>query len=76
MRVKRWNNKSGNLYDDDYLFFSWKYPTIRHYLGRSKYKNNNFIKYYDWFYFARKSKYFNEKTSNIKKIFSFKYQKL
>ena len=74
MRVKRWNNKSGNLYDDDYLYFSWKYPTIRHYLGRSKYKNNNFIKNYDWFYFARKSKYFNEKTSNIKKIFNYKYQ--
>ena len=74
MRVWRWNKISGNLYDNDYLYFSRKYPVIRHYLGRSKYKNNNFVKNYDWFYFARKSKYFNEKTSNIIKIFKYKSQ--
>lgn len=73
LRVKNWNYKSGNIYDNDYLYFAWKYPTIRHYLGRSKYKNNNFIKYYDWWYFARKSKYYKKKTTNIKNIFNFTY---
>jgi lipopolysaccharide biosynthesis glycosyltransferase len=71
LRVKKWNKISGNIYDNDYLYFSWKYPTIRHYLGRSKYKNNNFVKNYDWFYFARKSKYFKKKTSNISEIFNY-----
>ena len=71
LRVKKWNKISGNLYDNDYLYFSWKYPTIRHYLGRSKYKNNNFVKNYDWFYFARKSKYFKKKTNNINEIFNY-----
>ena len=72
-RVKKWNYKSGNIYDNDYLYFAWKYPTIRHYLGRSKYKNNNFIKFYDWWYFARKSKYYKKKTTNITNIFNFTY---
>ena len=69
------NNNSGNLYNLDYLSFSWKYPTIRHYLG--KYKpghlkyNNNILE--DWWYFARLSKYFVQKTQNIDKIFNYNY---
>ena len=65
-----WNNKSGNTYDNDYLYFSWKYPTIKHYLGYKDGKNN-FIKYYDWWYFARKSKYYKRKTINISNIFNY-----
>ena len=73
LRVKKWNQASGNIYDNDYLYFAWKYPTIRHYLGRYKYQNNNFIKFYDWWYFARKSKYYKKKTTNITDIFNFTY---
>lgn len=73
LMVKNWNYKSGNLYDNDYLYFTWKYPTIRHFLGRSKYQNNNFIKFYDWWIFARKSRYYKKKTTNITNIFNFTY---
>ena len=72
-RIVLWNNKAGKVYDNDYLYFSWKYPTIKHYLGRSKYKNNNFIKYYDWWFFARKSQYYMKKTNNITDIFNYTY---
>ena len=33
------NKKSGNIVDNDYLYFAHKYPTIRHFL--SYYKPNN-----------------------------------
>ena len=71
--VKKWNYKSGNIYDNDYLYFAWKYPTIRHYLGNSKFKKKDFINFYDWWYFARKSKYYKKKTNNKMNIFNFTY---
>jgi lipopolysaccharide biosynthesis glycosyltransferase len=68
------NNKSGNLYNNDYFLFSWKYPTMRHYLGKykpgHKYFNNNNISE-DWWYFARLSKYFVRKSENINEIFNY-----
>lgn len=52
------NNKSGKLYNNDYFLFSWKYPTMRHYIGRKKltYLDSNNIFLEDWWYFARLSK--------------------
>jgi len=49
----------------DNLYFTWKYPVIRHYLGRHKPNKQNFsfINVDDWWYFARKSKYFTKKTN-------------
>lgn len=69
------NNFSGNLYNKDYFLFSWKYPTMRHYLGRykpgHKYFNNNNKMSDDWWYFARLSKYFIGKAQNINNIFNY-----
>ena len=67
------NNKSGNLYNNDFFLFSWKYPTMRHYLGKYKKPtyldiNNKIIE--DWWYFARLSKYFIQKSKNLNKIFN------
>lgn len=64
------NNRTGNIYDIDNLYFAWKYPVIRHYLGRHK-PIKNFINVDDWWYFARKSKYFTKKTNNLSNIFNF-----
>ena len=70
----KFNNKTGNIYNNDYFLFSWKYPTMRHYLGR-KYKpsnldvNDKILE--DWWYFARLSKYFTQKIKKINKIFNY-----
>ena len=72
--IIKFNNKTSNIYNIDYYLFSWKYPTMRHYLGR-KYKpsnletNNKILE--DWWYFARLSKYFVRKTKDITKIFNY-----
>lgn len=70
-KVIKFNKDTGNLYDNDHLFFSWLFPAIRHYLGYtkpiySKANNKN-----DWWYFASKSKYFAKKAHNYSKIFNF-----
>ena len=73
-KIIEFNNKSGRLFDNDYFYFSWKYPSIRHYVAYSKpmYTETNNIE--DWWYFARKSKYYKRKTFNITNIFNFSYQ--
>jgi len=67
------NNNSGKLYNNDYFLFSWKYPTIKHYVGQRKpnYLNFNNKLLEDWWYFARLSKYFMKKTKNLNKIFNY-----
>ena len=52
------------LYDTGYLYFSYKYPSIKHFPGPKKYSIHN----EDWIYFAKKSKYF----ANNKYIFTTK----
>lgn len=67
-RIIQVNNNSGNIYDNEYLYFSFKYPFIKHFPGERK---SILIKNEDWGYFARKSKYFskiNEKFCNYEKI--------
>ena len=71
--IINYNNRSGNLYDTDYLYYSWKYPAIRHYLGHSKPTNYKATNIDDWWFFARKSKYFNKRTNNLSNIFNFTY---
>lgn len=66
------NNEIGNLYNNDNLLFSWRYPTMRHYNGyKPSYLdiNNKFVE--DWWYFARLSKYFANKTNDLNKIFNY-----
>ena len=71
--VKYNKRNSGNLYDNDYFYFSWKYPTIRHYIGHNKpMDKKKVINIEDWWYFARQSKYFQKKTFNLTEIFNYK----
>ena len=72
--LKSFNRQSGNTYDNDYLYFSSKYPTILHYAYNTKPIFSNSSKSEDWWYFARKSKYFSQKTENISTIFNFTYE--
>ena len=69
--VKKWNKLSGNIYNNDYIYFAQKYPTIRHYLGPCKPMNSNKNHIEDWWFYARKSKYFKKKSFDFKTIFSF-----
>lgn len=59
----------GELYDHDYIYFSFKYPSIKHYTGNKK----NLQFHDDWSYFARKSKYFNEISGNLSNIYIYKF---
>ena len=59
--------KAGGLYDFDSLYFARKFASILHYPGPPP-------KIYDdenWYYFARKSKYFRKRSQNYSKIFNF-----
>ena len=70
----KFNNISGHLYNNDYFLFSWKNPTLRHFFGKYKPTHldvNNIFKE-DWWYFARLSKYFVQKTNKLNKIFNYK----
>ena len=67
------NNQTDYFYNNDYLIFSWRYPVMRHYNGyKPSYlgiNNNKFIE--DWWYFARLSKYFVNKTNDLNNIFNY-----
>ena len=67
-KVKERNKNFGGLYDFDSLYFSFKFPYIIHYPGKPKHKTYNKE---DWYYFARKSKYFVRRSHNYSKIFKF-----
>ena len=67
---KDWNKYSGHVYDNDIIYFAQKYPTIRHYLGPNKPIKSEKNHIEDWWFFARKSKYYKQKTSDFDKIFS------
>ena len=63
--------KTATPLDKDYFYFANKYPTIRHYLGGYKPRNPkvNFIE--DWWFFARKSKYYNPSAKTFETAFFF-----
>ena len=69
--MKIFLKKIGKPFDFDYFYFAHKYPTIRHFLGRYKPINDkiNFIE--DWWFFARKSKYYVENSTIFDQAFSF-----
>ena len=52
--IKIFNRLIDKVFDDDYFYFTYKYQTMRHFLGRYKSKNryNNYIE--DWYFFSRK----------------------
>ena len=72
--VKQFNNVSGYTYDNDYLYFSTKYPSIRHFLGNSKPFHSERGHIEDWWYFARKSKFYVRKSRDLNKVFNFKFE--
>ena len=72
--IKEFNNNSGNMYDNDYIYFSTKYPSIRHFLGNSKPFHSEKSHIEDWWYFARKSKFYVRKSRNLNKVFNFKFE--
>ena len=63
----KYNKDSGGLYENDYLYFSFKFPSIRHYPGQ---KLNIFYNE-DWAYYARKSKYFHKLSKNLSNIYNY-----
>ena len=56
---------TSNVYNKDKLLFSLKFPVIRHYKGDKKNLNE------DWFFFARKSKYFQKISENYSYIYNY-----
>ena len=71
--IKKFNYYSGSIFDDDYLYFSYKYPMIIHFSHYSKpiYDNTTYSE--DWWFFARMSKYFIGKSNNLTTIFNYTY---
>lgn len=69
--IRQWNKIAGNVYDDDYFYFAQKYPSIRHYLGPHKPMKSDINHIEDWWFFARKSKYYVQKSFQFENIFSF-----
>lgn len=64
----KFNRDIGNYYDGDYFYFSYKYPSIRHYCG-DKY---NLAYQEEWNYYARKSKYFHKISNSLRDIYNMK----
>ena len=71
--IQMFNKRSGSVYDDDVLYFSWKYPSIRHFLGNSKPIKKDIGHIEDWWYFARQSKLYVTKSHESEKIFNFTF---
>ena len=69
--AKRWNKIAGSVYDEDYFYFAQKYPYIRHFLGPQKPIKSEKNHIEDWWYFARKSKYYKKKSTKFDDIFYF-----
>ena len=67
-KVVDFNNYSGNIYENDYLYFSFKFPIIRHYSGPFK---GELFKNEEWIYYAKMSKYFHKITNNLSDIYNF-----
>ena len=67
-QVLFFNNYSGNRYENDYLYFSFKYPIIRHYSGPLKV---NLFKREEWIYYSKKSIYFNKLSNNLSDIYNY-----
>ena len=63
------NKRIGRVYDKDYFYFSNKYPAIRHYLGKYKPKYPKINQIEDWWFYARKSKFFNNNAQTYDKAF-------
>jgi len=70
--LKQYKKDTGELYDFDSLYFSFKFASIIHLRGDPKMKTYNEE---NWYYFARKSKYFQKRSQNYSNIFNFSIYK-
>ena len=66
--AKDYFKQINGFYDFDSIYFYRKFASIIHYPGGPKTKT-----FYDenWYYFARKSKYFRKRSHNYANIFYF-----
>ena len=69
--MKKFTSKIGKPFDLDYFYFANKYPVVRHFLGGYKPRNPNVNFIEDWWFFARKSKYYNDSSKNFESAFSY-----
>jgi lipopolysaccharide biosynthesis glycosyltransferase len=67
-RIKIYTKNYHGLYDFDSIYFAYKHPSIRHFPGTPGFK---IFSQEDWFYFARKSKYFQKRSLNFSNIFNY-----
>ena len=69
--MKTFISRVGTPFNKDYFYFANKYPVVRHFLGGYKPRNPwvNFIE--DWWFFARKSKYYNQSSRSFESAFSY-----
>ena len=67
--IMNFNNDSMNLYGIEYIYYSFKYPAIRHFGGSKK----HITLVEDWKYVAKNSKYFNKLTDNFLNIYNYSF---
>jgi lipopolysaccharide biosynthesis glycosyltransferase len=72
--INIFNKTSCNDFDNDYLYFSLKYPFIVHSAFNSKAYFGDVSISEDWWYLAGISKYYKQKTENISLIFNYTYK--
>ena len=66
--ARQYEKDTGGYYNFDSLYFSLKFPSILHFRRNPKFKiYNEEI----WYYFARKSKYFQKSSQNFSEVFNF-----
>ena len=71
--ILTFNKRTGKIYDNDVFYFSSKYPSIRHFLGKSKPIKCERGHIEDWWFFARQSKFYVNKSRDSEKIFNFSF---
>ena len=71
--ILTFNKRTGKIYDNDVFYFSSKYPSIRHFLGKSKPIKCERGHIEDWWFFARQSKFYVSKSRDSEKIFNFSF---
>ena len=74
--ILTFNKRTGKIYDNDVFYFSSKYPSIRHFLGKSKPIKCERGHIEDWWFFARQSKFYVSKSRDSEKIFNFSFTEL
>ena len=70
--IMRLNKGSRNLYGIEYIYYSFKYPTIRHFAGPKNQLSQN----EDWKFVSKNSKYFNKISNNFLNTYNYSFSNL